>query len=341
MYELDGLRGIAACVVVLFHYVYLYDFRYQHSFEFHSVFSLGHLGVHLFFIISGFVIYWTLTRSASILEFSWSRFSRLFPAYWLSVTITFFVISLFGLPMSEVTFTEYLINLTMLQDFLWIKKVDGSYWSLAYELAFYFWMALAFFFLRHTRIETILIIWMLVSFLVKYLFVGEQAIVPNVLHHKSPHLVLIVANYIYLFAAGICFYKIWSKSANTLTIFTLGITLVLNFYINSFDNALIISSFYVVFVLVINQKAKVLGYKPLVFIGGISYSLYLIHQNIGYVIIRAFYENNLPPLLGIFVATLTAIILAWLINIMIERPALKVLREFKISRKLAVVTKTK
>ena len=75
--ELDSLRGIAAMAVVLFHYTTRFTELYGHTAP--PVFSvpLGHLGVNLFFMISGFVIFMTLERTLTSRDFIISRFSRL------------------------------------------------------------------------------------------------------------------------------------------------------------------------------------------------------------------------------------------------------------------------
>ena len=87
--ELDALRGIAAFSVVLFHYTARYDSIYGHSNRLLFKFNYGHLGVNLFFIISGFVIFMTLDRTKSVIDFVVARFSRLYPAYWTALALTF------------------------------------------------------------------------------------------------------------------------------------------------------------------------------------------------------------------------------------------------------------
>jgi peptidoglycan/LPS O-acetylase OafA/YrhL len=67
-----------------------------------------------------------------------------------------------------------------------------------------------------------------------------------------------------------------------------------------------------------------LAARPVVFLGGISYSLYLIHQNIGYVIIRAL--HGLPMSWRVAVAILVSLGLATLLSRTIEQPALRALR---------------
>jgi peptidoglycan/LPS O-acetylase OafA/YrhL len=88
-------------------------------------------------MISGFVIFMTLDRTQRPLDFVVSRFSRLFPAYWIAIAITFSVLTIFGLGNRSVSITELLINLTMVQDFFCVKNIDRSYWALLYELFLY------------------------------------------------------------------------------------------------------------------------------------------------------------------------------------------------------------
>ena len=142
--ELDALRGLAAMAVVLFHF----SFRYYELFGESGVsgvdsadpgglFRTGYLGVHLFFIVSGFVIFMTVDRTESPVDFVFSRFSRLYPTYWAGVLVTTLVVALGWLPNMRRTFGEVLVNLTMLHEFWGVRPVEGVYWTLTRELIFY------------------------------------------------------------------------------------------------------------------------------------------------------------------------------------------------------------
>jgi len=80
--QLDALRGVAALLVVGFHYTTRFDQLYGHAGEPLLSLPWGHYGVNLFFMISGFVIFMTLERTQRATDFVVSRFSRLYPAYW-------------------------------------------------------------------------------------------------------------------------------------------------------------------------------------------------------------------------------------------------------------------
>ena len=87
--ELDALRGFAAACVVIYHFTHRYNDMFQHSFHVPHWLHYGNLGVQLFFIISGFVIFLTLNRTQKATDFIVSRLSRLYPAYWVAIALTF------------------------------------------------------------------------------------------------------------------------------------------------------------------------------------------------------------------------------------------------------------
>lgn len=144
---LDALRGLAALLVVLFHiFTAPQAGEARRVAVLFSVVDLGHLGVCLFFIISGYVIPLSLDRSP-LRVFWWRRFVRLYPCYWLSIVLVL-IMSVTGRaqPFSE-QFQRMpawltLVNLTMLQSLFGGDHLLGVYWSLFYELVFYGVMSL-------------------------------------------------------------------------------------------------------------------------------------------------------------------------------------------------------
>ena len=112
--ELDVLRGVAAVWVMLFHYTVRW---FEQPGPPQSPF--GEYAVHLFFMISGFVIFMTLRNTRTGADFVVSRFSRLYPAYWAAVLVTASVMTFIPpFAKSAVTFPQVAVNLTMLQQWL-------------------------------------------------------------------------------------------------------------------------------------------------------------------------------------------------------------------------------
>lgn len=318
--ELDGLRGIAALAVVVFHYTYQYNNIYEHSFSILGVFVLGLYGVNLFFMISGFVIYWTISRTISPIDFIWSRASRLYPVYWAALTITFLVVSVFSLPGRERDLNTFFANLSMFHEYLGYTHIDGVYWTLTLELAFYVWIVIIFSIGQIKNIEKILIIWVVIA---SFVSIEKLNVVFDPRFTK-----MFLLDYIEFFAAGVCFYSYRGKMHTMWTHLLFIITILAVCVGFPTKMSVLFLSFYFVFYLVITNRAGFLRNKVILYIGGISYSLYLVHQNIGYIIINKFYQYNIDPLLGISSAILISIILAHLLTRYIERPSLKYLRSY-------------
>lgn len=318
--ELDAIRGLAALMVVLYHYStwYMQSNGYSTIVPLFS-FEIGKAGVQLFFITSGFVIFLTLDKTKSALDFIISRFSRLFPAYWVAVILTFSIVAFFSLPGREVSFQVALFNLTMLQKWLRIPAVDGVYWTLAVELSFYLIMFCIFLLNWLKRIEFISALWLVVIFIASIL---KQEY--NFYIHWFIELTFLL-KYGYLFIAGMMFYRymtVQSKRALGLIL----ISLLAGFYIGD-TPFWILCIFYLIFTLFSMSKLGFISVRPLTFLGAISYSLYLIHQNIGFVIIKILEDSGLANgVTVLLIPTLISIVIATLIYKLVEQPSLNTIR---------------
>lgn len=135
---LDALRFMAALGVMFYHYAYSHAPGGAGSSSFAGMSArFGFLGVEIFFLISGFVILWS-AHDRTPVQFVRSRLLRLYPEFWISVLLsaTFFALIPGGFG-QELTPAEVLVNLTMVPGYLGVGYVDGVYWTLEVELAFY------------------------------------------------------------------------------------------------------------------------------------------------------------------------------------------------------------
>lgn len=319
-YELDVLRGLAAIAVVFYHYTTRYHEFYPENDMFRGLdFKYGYLGVNLFFIISGFVIYLTINKCESIIEFIYKRGIRLYPAYIVAVILTFSIVSLVGLDGQEVGMTAAIINLSMLSGFLNVPYVDGAYWSLTVELMFYFMVGMLFFWGVIKKVELTSIIWLSIAFITFFL---SNVWTNNLLGYVK---LIGILEFCHLFIAGIMFYLLKSnhkKSYYAILIFCL----TYEFFLDGLMVGLIVTSFFVLFYLIVLGKLHFLNNKLLIFVGTISYSLYLVHQNIGYVVINMLETRNLVHPLWIIIPFGLSILLASFITFYIEKPAQKYMR---------------
>lgn len=321
--ELDALRGLAASWVVCFHYFTRFDQmfgRYDRALIGDFQFPDGIYGVYLFFMISGFVIFMTLQHCAGPLDFVVSRFSRLYPAYWASMGVTAAVALLLPLPGQTISLSQILVNATMLQGFFYVESVDGVYWTLVTELSFYIVMFALFVSGLLRRIETVCWIWLGAA-------MAARVVAPLGLELPYRLGVLLVMSYAQFFVAGIVFYLVRTDRYTPNRICLLLACLGLAIYAEPALPAIAsVVAFFVIFHFCVTGQAKRLTVAPLLWLGGISFPLYLTHQMIGYRAIAAMLAWGLPSPVIIPVTMAGALALATAISLLIERPGMRFIR---------------
>ncbi len=165
---LDGVRGVAATTVFIYHYG---GGARSSNFAFHFVgktIHLGWVGVSLFFVLSGFLITGILLDSMQRpkwrLTFYIRRALRIFPLYYFALFGAILVAWLLGTPSSLVTplwpLFFYLQDVPQIVH-TWALSplfVVGHFWSLAVEEQFYLvWPLLLLFASRRARLRPLCI----------------------------------------------------------------------------------------------------------------------------------------------------------------------------------------
>lgn len=306
---LDALRGIAALAVVLYHFTE----RYAQVNGVSPVglrLSLGEYGVDLFFMISGFVILMTLARCRSSADFAVSRASRLFPAYWACMVLTLAAVGLMGtggLARWEIRPLDVVWNLTMLQEFAKRPNVDGVYWTLAVELRFYFWAWLLWITGALARPLLVVTAWLALT--------ASNAALPGLLRVNA------ILEWFPLFGVGVVAFSAAHGGKWTgRHILVLLLAVAVNAWNRPAIAAAIDAGLALVFIAGCHGRGRVPGL--LLQLGAISYPLYLVHQNLGFLIIHALGAGAAS-----FVAALaTAFVLAWGVHRGIEQPAMLAIR---------------
>ena len=321
--QLDAMRGIAALMVVAYHYTTRFPKLYGTAPATQGGFSLGHYGVEWFFMISGFVIFMTLERTGDSRDFIVSRFARLYPAYWACVLLTTVTLWLSPLPGRGVNGVSAVMNLTMLQHWLGYPSADGVYWTLSVELLFYTVM-LALFLLRALRrINLICVLWLAAVVLA---CVGKQ--VPAL--RLPPLLIEILQlDYAQLFIAGIMLYRLYrDRESKPSLLIGMGAVAV-EYAVRGWEAGLVCTVFFLIFLSVaLRMKALdvLLTWRPLVYIGTISYTLYLLHQYIGYVSLRALGSLHIGSMPAIAATFALSLVLASVVSSLVEAPARRAIR---------------
>ncbi len=331
--EIDALRGVAALAVVLFHYTTRFTDLFKPGTLPAMSFPGGHYGVNLFFIISGFVIFMTLEKTARPLDFVVSRFSRLFPAYWAAIFLTFFICHMLGLPGKLVGAGTALANMLILHGLFGVKNVDGVYWTLEVELLFYCGMFLVYRMKWLNRVHQILFALLLLR--VSY----------YVLEHKFginlPWIMfrLMILQYIPWFALGISIYLATNRhGANKwhLPALTCSMALGTLWICESTFIAVLAAVLALTVFLAANSKLSVLRIWPVVWLGTVSYPLYLLHENIGWAIQLKLSSYGVPIDLTILVALAASLFMAGALTRWIEQPAMRWIRtQYRNRAKLA------
>lgn len=206
--EIDVLRFLAAAVVALYHWTYrpvsASGVPSETAFGWlQQVSCYGYLGVDLFFLISGFVIFWS-ANNRSGLSFLASRISRLYPTFWICVLLTCLAVWLTRHPGIDLSLKSVVLNLTMIPEILGQSTIDRVYWTLVVELKFYFWVLMALFFLPRRHFELALYVWLAVTALTLMLTaLGWGGRAASVLRSAS------IYPFAPLFIAGALNYMIW------------------------------------------------------------------------------------------------------------------------------------
>lgn len=328
---LDYGRFFAATIVVLFHYTFNGIANGKISSIEHipgliEFTKYGYLGVELFFMVSGYVIFFS-AKNRTADQFAVSRAIRLYPSYWFAVLFTATVALFWGGALMSVQTDQVIVNLTMISKLFGYTYVDGVYWTLMYELSFYFAVFVILIIGLQSRLEMIFILWPLL--MLAALLADQQQI---------PYL----GSYYYYFAAGALF-AIIKDNKPPMAYLSLLITfaLCINFTAGKAASlskssgveysgiiiALIIISFYIFFFLLNSKKGESLSLPKSRLLGALTYPVYLIHAHFGYMFISQFANNQnkyVIYLLTIFIV----LAVSYFMHMLIERKLANLWRTF-------------
>jgi peptidoglycan/LPS O-acetylase OafA/YrhL len=264
------MRGIAASMVVLYHFGYSNDNFLAAFPAFGSLFKYGDLGVWMFFVISGFVIPYAMhSTSYRIADSAWPfllrRIVRLEPAYIVSLFVAFALAyaaartpGYRGPP--EPSLKDFLLQFVYLAPWLNVPWLDDVAWTLAIEFQFYLFMLLAAPLLLSNRAWP------------KLLFFAAIAATSVVVADKRA-----LFHYLPCFALGFAVFLFHIERIRLVDLLALAVLFVLIVAFETTVPTAAVAGISALLILApIDRPVPALS-----FLGTISYSLYLIHTLIG------------------------------------------------------------
>lgn len=284
--QLTFTRFIAAVAIVIFHFgrdSQIFSNEYV-SF----IFNNANIGVSYFFVLSGFVMIIAYqNRTVSFFNYLKNRFARIYPVYVLAI-ILMVVIQSF----SSFNKEDLFLNLTMLQSWISGKAQTVNYpgWSLSVELFFY----ISFPFLlnyiyskKNLKVISIsvLLFWLLSQLLFHGIINGMITIPYYTIEDAFYHPILHINEFLIGNLAGLYFIKkrdaIQKKNFLPLIlVLFLGSLALLKFKIGlNFHNGFLAVVFVPIIYLLSRSNdiiTKLISKKPFVFLGEISYSIYIL-----------------------------------------------------------------
>jgi peptidoglycan/LPS O-acetylase OafA/YrhL len=320
---IDVLRFGAALAVVSFHWLHagilngeVTTVRWS---AVEPVAAYGNFGVSLFFIISGFVIAQSASRGTAE-RFASSRAIRLLPAFWVAMTLTFLATLRRGGDSFRATAGQWLANLTMLPQFVGQPYVDGVYWTLTLEIAFYALVFSALFIGLGRWLPTFFPLWS-IAMLVVAVFASRSSSLPY------------LGQYYAFFAGGAVLDTMRRQGFSTLRLLGLAAAVATAILFASgrvhpdeggsiAGRPLVLAVGLTVLCFALVALTLVPGVASWripgsALAGSLTYPLYLLHAHLGYIVLNAYAtEQNKWLVYGLMLVGF--ILTAWLMHYLIE-----------------------
>jgi peptidoglycan/LPS O-acetylase OafA/YrhL len=347
--EIDGLRFIAVTSVVLYHLngfiIEKYDSIKDDNGILRYILSNGDLGVPLFFVISGFVLglpfanfYLNNVGSINLKNYFTRRITRLEPPYILVMSILLFgaVYVAKSLTLSE-AIDSYLASIFYVHNIVYnaLPKLNCVAWSLEIEIQFYFLAPfLAFIFFK--KLKKFRKIYLSISCLL-FLFINQL--------NLNPFQFVSIINFTQYFLLGLLLSDLYVTEQKIFKIskfdFLIGFvffSVLWMFNVENFESVfakiiweiVLLSSIFIFYYYVLIHKIfKFLTYSNITNIGGMCYSIYLLHYPIISIIGNPLLKFTFTsyPIINVIVFSifiLTGILLiSSIFYLMIERPCMK------------------
>ena len=336
----DGLRACAALWVVLFH---IRAFSGARLGPLDLLVRSGSTGVSLFLVLSGFCLYLPVVKGGGRLRvgrFFRRRALRLLPAYYVSLVVVLLVVAFAARPLGLAPLSgsqlavEAVTHLTMTHSLFpsTFYTLNGAYWSLALEWQLYLSLPLLVFAVRRLGLARVVLAVVAVNVVYR---LGLQVAVDNhMVAASSPLATEVLPNLLpgrwAEFAFGMVAAHVYVRGSVSRIASPFGWALLLLVPLavlsvgSPLEHILFGGVFFLLLCIVLsggNLIARILSWRPLVTLGVMSYSIYLVHQPIVVSLAHLLHQTGASPLLVFveIVLLIPAILgVAWLLFITVE-----------------------
>ena len=291
---LDSLRGIAALYVALFHFYSILkqktDFALPYFFD--RILLEGSMGVQIFFVLSGFVIAYSIYRQnitpKFLARFFIRRSIRLDPPYWMTILLTFsvawFSVIFFTKPADTLpSWGELAANFFYLQDFLQSERVIHVSWTLCLEIQLYLFfvafIGLLLWIQKSTHFQVREKIFDAPLFLVPLATLFFFSIVQNLNFFALQQVPGLFIPYWYNFFVGslLCWVYVKAISVRYFWLSCVLMAMLLLIEPNKAIGETLVIALIIYGVSLKGGLHRFLAFEPFQYLGKISYSLYLTH----------------------------------------------------------------
>lgn len=320
------LRAIAPLLVFYDHIIGIkysqYDKLEIHEFvtdffikPFGIIQDFGFLGVALFFILSGFIISSVITKE-TLLDFSIKRLLRIYPALIISIFLIYILSMIFTNYMEKFELNDILLSMTLFNYVLIDNNpVQGVAWTLFIEILFYILFGICYYISKDLK-KTFIYLAILVALIIQYS------------REFGDNFFLLAASVSYLpfLMSGILIFVYNSEKRINIIFLLVNIFLILFslFTIHTdfllIDNSYLINYFYaiLIFLFFIINENKFKENKIVKFYNDISYSFYLYHGFLGFLIIDLLFKY--VGVLSIIISFILATFISYISFKFIEKP---------------------
>lgn len=335
--NIDGLRAVAALCVMVEHM--FGDLLRQTAPEagpmravgmaLSQSVSLGRYGVAIFFLISGFVVPFSIRGERPLAHFAISRLFRLYPALWFALAVLTATARASGEPPARAT---VLANMTMAPTILGQPWLSPIYWTLFVELVFYLLVALLFSAGALRRVGVLLAVALgLIAATVLPVTLRIHGLANLPVQYLGLHLAWLFVGL--LLRLGMVERRRGAMGAVLLLVLAQGsaVLLVADYSLARADLFVIdgripVMSAYALAVATfwIAVRARRPRSMLLARIGLISYAMYLLHGSVNVAIYRLMpLTGSMPDALTMAICTLSTLVVSWMVYMRIERPMIR------------------